>query len=265
MNQDDVKKILLEIEDTQLEFSVIFTGKKSRKVNGLYKMDAHEILLHNKNFSTDNELLYTAIHEYTHHKICEQENGLYKPRAHSPRFWGLFHRLLEKAEEKGLYRLDIQDSPELLAITDEIKNTLLTQDGKIIKRIGELLIRARPLCEKAGVRYEDYIDRILCLPRAAGTAIEKIQAYDINPALGYENMKQISKISSEERREKAEEMFLQNKSAPYIQDFLRQQRNPTPVDKRTELEREKNRIEKTIKSLQERLTVVTDQLQQMDT
>ena len=68
MNQDQVKEILLQIEESELEFSVTFTGKASKKVNGLYKSDTHEILLHNKNFSVDNELLYTAIHEYTHHR-----------------------------------------------------------------------------------------------------------------------------------------------------------------------------------------------------
>ena len=56
MNQDRVKEILLETADTELEFSVVFTGKSSKKVNGLYKPDTHEIILHNKNFANDNEL-----------------------------------------------------------------------------------------------------------------------------------------------------------------------------------------------------------------
>ena len=75
MNQDRVKEILLETADTELEFSVVFTGKSSKKVNGLYKPDTHEIILHNKNFANDNELIYTAVHEYTHHKQCEKEGG----------------------------------------------------------------------------------------------------------------------------------------------------------------------------------------------
>jgi len=51
MNQDQVKKALLSIADAPQEFSVIFTGKKSGRVNGLYKTDTREILLHNRNFS----------------------------------------------------------------------------------------------------------------------------------------------------------------------------------------------------------------------
>ena len=60
MNQDRVKEILLETADTELEFSVVFTGKSSKKVNGLYKPDTHEIILHNKNFANDNELIYSS-------------------------------------------------------------------------------------------------------------------------------------------------------------------------------------------------------------
>lgn len=259
MNQDQVKDILLQIEKSELDFSVIFTGKKSQKVNGLYKTASNEILLHNKNFNSDNELLYTAIHEYTHHKIYEDE-GMYKQRVHSPRFWGRFHGLLEKAEERGFYHLDITCSPQLLEISDEIKNKLLLEDGKIVKRLGELLIQARPLCEEIGIRYEDYVDRVLCLPRAASTAIEKIQAYDLNPALGYETMKQLSKIASPEKREKAEELFLANKSTAYVQDYLRKERQPEELDKRERLEKEKSRIEKTIASLEQRLRTVEAKL-----
>lgn len=263
MNQDEVKKILLEIEDSSLEFSVIFTGKKSQKVNGLYKMQTREILLHNKNFSTENELLYTAIHEYTHHKIFEADATLYKSRVHSPRFWGKFHNLLELAEKKGFYKLDISQSPELLKITDEIKNKLFLQDGTIVKRLGELLSKARPLCEKAGIRYEDYVDRVLCLPRPASTAIEKIYAYDLNPTLGYEAMKQISKIGSSENREKAQELFLANKSSAFIQDFLRTKKPEGKPDIRLQLEREKSRLEKTIVTLEKQLEYVNTKLENL--
>lgn len=261
MNQDEVKYNLLQIENTELEFSVIFTGKKSNKVNGLYKPDTHEIILHNRNFSKPNELFYTAIHEYTHHKLCEENGGLSSSRVHSPRFWARFHGLLEKAEELELYTIDITDSPELLEITDEIKNSLLPEDGKLVRRLGELLIKARPLCAKAGVRYEDYIDRILCLPRAASTALERCEAYNINPNLGYENMKQVSKIGSSEKRKQAETLFLSQKSPSLVQDFLRTKKSTPVLDKRTVLEREKLRIKKTIISLERRLHLLETELQ----
>ncbi|MDR0601298.1 MAG: hypothetical protein LBG42_02855, partial [Treponema sp.] len=72
MNQDQVKAKLLAIEDAPLEFSLVFSGKSSKKVNGLYKPESREIIIHNKNFTAEggqneNLLLYTAIHEYAHH------------------------------------------------------------------------------------------------------------------------------------------------------------------------------------------------------
>jgi hypothetical protein len=56
MNNESIKEMLLNIQESELEFSVILTGKDSKRVNGLYKPDTREILLHNKNFKTDNEL-----------------------------------------------------------------------------------------------------------------------------------------------------------------------------------------------------------------
>ena len=94
MNQDQVKNILLQIEDTSLDFSLVFSGKASRKVNGLYKPETREIILHNKNFANDNEMIYTAIHEYTHHKQCEKEGAARSTRHHTQAFWAMFHRLL---------------------------------------------------------------------------------------------------------------------------------------------------------------------------
>ena len=62
MNNDQIKDILINLEETSIEFTVTMSGKESTKVNGLYKPETHEIILHNLNFKTDNQLVYTAIH-----------------------------------------------------------------------------------------------------------------------------------------------------------------------------------------------------------
>ena len=257
MNQDQVKEILLQIEESGLEFSVTFTGKASKKVNGLYKSDTHEILLHNKNFSVDNELLYTAIHEYTHHRLCELD-GTRSGRVHTQRFWSYFHRLLQKAEEKGLYKITLEESPELLELTDTIRTTIMAEDGKLMKELGRLLSKARVLCKQAGVRYEDYIDRVLCLPRASAATIEKIHAFDVKPELGYEAMKVVANISNPDKRAAAEELFLHNNSPAFVRDSVKTK--PQDEDPRRKLENEKRRIERTIISLQARLSELEDTL-----
>lgn len=257
MNQDQVKEILLQIEESELEFSVTFTGKASKKVNGLYKSDTHEILLHNKNFSVDNELLYTAIHEYTHHRLCELD-GTRSGRVHTQRFWSYFHRLLQKAEEKGLYKIAMEESPELLELTDTIRTTIMAEDGKLMKELGRLLSKARVLCKQAGVRYEDYIDRVLCLPRASAATIEKIHAFDVKPELGYEAMKVVANIANPDKRAAAEDLFLQKHSPAFVRDSVKNK--PQDEDPRRKLENEKRRIERTIVSLQARLSELEDTL-----
>lgn len=260
MNQDRVKEILLETEDSELEFSVVFTGKASKKVNGLYKPDTHEIILHNKNFANDNELIYTAVHEYTHHKQCEKEGGFYSTRVHTPKFWSLFHTLLEKAEQKGFYKLTLEESPELLELTEEIKQVIMIEDGKLIKELGLLLIKARTLCKKAGVRYEDYIDRVLCLPRPAASTMEKISAYNINPNIGSEAMKIVANIGNPDKRAEAEELFLKKNSPAAVKGMLSPKKEDDP---RKNLEKEKRRIEKTILSLQAKLENIESKLANM--
>jgi len=258
MNQDKVKQILLEIEESQLEFSVIFTGKTSKKVNGLYKPDTHEILLHNKNFSGDNELLYTAIHEYTHHLLCEQDGGIHSSRVHTQRFWSFFHTLLKKAEEKGLYKITLEESPELLELTETIRTTIMTEDGRLMKELGRLLGKARTLCKTAGVRYEDYIDRVLCLPRSSAASIEKMHVFDVKPDLGYEAMKVVANIANADKRKAAEDLFLTKHSPAYVRNNVTAKR--PEESQRQKLEKEQHRLERTIVFLQERLEAVKDTL-----
>lgn len=259
MNQERVKEILLEIEETELEFSVIFSGKASKKVNGLYKPDIHEIILHNKNFANDNELIYTAVHEYTHHKRCEEDGGFHSSKAHSPRFWSLFHRLLSVAEEKGFYKITIEDSPELMELTERIRGAVMVQNGELMKELGALLSKARVLCKKAGVRFEDYIDRVLCLPRASAGAIERMYAYDVEPSIGYEAMKTVAKISNPQKRAEAENLYLAKNSPAAVRDKLKKD-DGVKEDPRRILEKEKRRLEKTISGLQERLRQVEEKL-----
>ena len=57
MTNERIKEILLDVIECSIDFSVIQTGKESKRVNGFYKPDTHEIFLHNGNFKTENALL----------------------------------------------------------------------------------------------------------------------------------------------------------------------------------------------------------------
>ena len=263
MNQDKIKEILMDIQPSELEFTITFTGKESKKVNGLYKPETCEILLHNKNFNADNQLIYTAIHEYTHHLINEEnleESGGLKPsynRVHTNEFWAKFHGLLEIAEQKGYYVIGLENSPELAELTEEIRNNYLEKNGKLMQEFGQLLAKAHVLCQDAGIRYEDYIDRILKLPRNAAKSIVKVSTVPMNPAIGFENMKLVASLPKE-KQEEAEQQILSGSSPDSVRSVMK--KKSEEVDKRSKLEKEKQRLEKTIQQLTSRLELVEESL-----
>lgn len=257
MNQDALKELLLSVEDAPLDFSLIFSGKKSGKVNGLYKSDGREIIIHNRNFVDENgeqnvnSLVYTAIHEYAHHIHACKQGGKLPVRAHTREFWAIFHAMLEKAEKQGLYSSNLDASPALLELTASIKQEFLAENGKLLKELGRLLIQAQKLCVGVGLRFEDYVDRVLCMPRTSAKIAVKMFQYGINPEIGPDNMRFVAGIRGEAEREEAERAFLAGKSPATVKAAMKA--GDRDGDPRTRLIREKQRIERTIDALTKRL------------
>ena len=264
MNQDQVKKKLLSIEEAPLDFSVVFSGKRSKKVNGLYKPETREIIIHNRNFSgekageQDNLLLYTAIHEYAHHIHACSRGGKLSPRAHTAEFWAIFHGLLEKAETSGIYRNVFSGSSELTKLTETIRQKYLQKNGAMIKELGMQLLKARELCNAAGGRWEDYIDRVLRIPRQAANLAVRMHQYNLNPETGPDNMRFLAAISNEEKRTAAEAALLSGKSPDTVKTAMRAK---VEEDPQLRLEKEKLRLERTIASLTKRLKEVEQELE----
>jgi len=67
LNQDELKAALVSLHEPKVDFTLIYSGKSNKRVNGLYKLNSKEILIHNRNFTSDNMLMWTAMHEYAHH------------------------------------------------------------------------------------------------------------------------------------------------------------------------------------------------------
>lgn len=259
MNQDQVKEKLLAIEDAPLEFTLIFSGKRSKRVNGLYKPDTREIIIHNRNFEDDNLLVYTAIHEYAHHLHACARGGNLSSRAHTSEFWAVFHQLLEKAEKKKIYKNVFSGSGELDELTETIKAKYLKNNGELMKGLGQLLLKAHDLCSAVGGRYEDYIDRVLCIPRQAAKLAVKMYQYNLKPETGADNMRFLAGISNEEERIRAQKSLLAGKSPDMVKTAFR--KKSEDEDPRARLEKEKIRLERTIASLSKRLEEVEEELQ----
>jgi hypothetical protein len=261
VNQDQIKRELLSIRPAKEEFSLILSGKKSGKVNGLYKPESREIILHNKNFSNDNELMYTAIHEYAHHIQFTTSAVPISVRTHTTAFWNLFHSLLFEAEEKGAYKNPFDTIEEFRALTAEIRGKFIQGSGAMMKELGGLLLRAHELCDKHGTSYSDYVDRVLGLPRASARAIVKSHTLNLDTRVGFENMRSLVAIHDDGARKAAQEALIGGKSPDMVKARYAVKK---PRDARGELIQEKQRIERTIERLKTRLSEIKKRLAEVE-
>jgi hypothetical protein len=227
-------------------------------VNGLYKPESRDIILHNKNFSNDNELMYTAIHEYAHHLQFCSPGAPVSVRTHTNAFWNLFHSLLFEAEARDVYSNPFEGIPEFRELTREIKEKFISVSGSLMKDLGALLIRAHDLCEQHGTSFSDYMDRVIGLPRVSAQAIMKARTYDLDPRIGFENMRTLTGIRDEGRRAAAQEALISGKSPDMVKAGFPERKKPP--DARRALVEERKRIEKTIQRLRARLSEIEKRL-----
>lgn len=259
MNQDQVKERLLQLESEIEEFFLIFSGKTSKKANGLYYPDTREIIIHNRNFEDDNSLMYTAIHEFAHHVHFTTSPVPVGNRAHTIEFRRILHELLNRAEDREIYYSPFTHDPEFMGLTYRIRNQFLRENGQLMKEFGALLAEAHRLCEQRNARFDDYVERVLALNKSAANTLIRIHQADVSPELGYENMKTVAAIRDPKERKVAEEAFKSGQSADMVKAMTRQgkERAEDPLDA---LQKEKRRIERTIKSLESKLRTVEERL-----
>jgi hypothetical protein len=261
VNNDQIKKVLLSLRKTAHDFTVILSGKKSSKVHGLYKPDTREIIIHNRNFTNDNELMYTAIHEYAHHLQFTTSATPLSVRTHTTAFWNLLHTLLFEAEEKGIYTNPFETIEEFRALTRQIRTRFLEGSGTLMKELGKLLVQAHELCEKHGTSYPDYLDRVLALPRTSANVIVKSHTLDLDPRVGFENMRSLVAIRDERARGKAQDEL----RAGHSPDMVKAKYGSTAAVKnpRDALQAERERIEKTIERMKMRLKEIEKRIAEL--
>ena len=179
MTNEQIKAALISLRPVDHDFTVTQTGKASRKVNGLYKPDTFEIFIHNKNFKNDNELMFTAIHEYTHHIRNISGDITERRAAHSNAFWTTFYKLIEAAEKKGLYctfsNMAEKEKAEITGLIENIKEVDMRISDEYIS-MGVFLKNLHSKCDSGGLRFEDIVDRYLHLKRSTEKIAERAAA-----------------------------------------------------------------------------------------
>jgi len=261
VNAEQVKALLLDTAECGTDFSVVLSGKASKMANGLYKSASREIILHNRNFDDDLQLVYTALHEYAHHLVAERQGFVATGRPHTNEFWSLFHGLLEKAEAKGHYRNVFETESAFTELARKIKEHCLAENGRIMLEFGALMIEAEKLCRERRVRFEDFVDRALGLPRTSAFASMRASAYALPAELGWDAMKHASTLRDPERRDAAVEAYRAGKGPEAVKSLVRASAPETDPAER--LAKEKARLERTIALLANKLDEVTRELERM--
>ena len=257
MNQDQLADKLRTLADVP-PFTLVFSGKKSKKVDGLYKPATQEILIHNKNMTGDSDLIYTAIHEFAHHVVsCQSGNITLSNRCHTAQFWATFHQLLKRAEETGIYNNPFKSDQTFIQLTRRIKETFLKKNGAIMKDFAKVLNEARDMCIERHLSFEDYVDRELGMEKTTANTLLRIEKYDVTPTIGYDNMKTVAAMKDDHKREAAVQAFMEGESSASVKTSIvrpvAKVEKVSPVD---HLEAEKLKIEKAIESLQKKLQIV---------
>ncbi len=264
MDNEGIKQALLKLFPSKLDFTVTMTGKASSRVNGLYKPDTHEILLHNKNFKTENALMYTAIHEYTHHLVAEElaASGLPlkgKGKCHDTNFWSKMDGLVDEAVRQGVYVR--KRSSRLAKLTEEAR-ALDREVAEMKRKLGEKLREIQSLSDEEGERFEDVLAHDLRIqPGTARKCVDASLASVPDKALGQDEL-ELAASAKGEKASAASAALSSGKS-------LRQAKAAMAANKPREeglferLKKEESRIEKTIAQLGQRLETVREALAAM--
>jgi len=126
--------------------------------------------------------------------------------------------------------------------------------------MGKHLLEAYDLCTGIGVRFEDYVDRMLRIPRTAANMAIKMFEYDIAPEVGADNMRFLAGIRDGTVRKTAETALIKGKSPDTVKIQVREKDKED--DPTARLEKEKTRLERTISTLSKRLDEVKKELGQ---
>ena len=257
MTNDQIKTALKQLFDCKTDFTVQQTGKKSGRVNGYYKPATHGIFLNDHNFATANEMMYTAIHELTHH-ILITEKGVNSPKSHSGIFWASFYDLLDKAVERGIYeRTRSEQTQKLIAEAKRIEREIIEAN----KRLGHIIAQIYQSCRTNNERTEDVIEHDLQMTQARARSLVNESLLENNTP--EDIAKSITKASNAEQRTAAQHTAETGKTPAQVKAIA--QRKPRISDDdikaQENLQKEKQRLERTIERLNDRLKHIEEQLQ----
>ena len=260
MNHDEVKEKLLKLRDCKEEYTVLFSGNKSKRVNGLYDPNHRDIIIHNQNFNRDeagnHALFYTAMHELAHH-IQYTENHKGKTKGHTQGFYAILDDLVDKAEELGIYAMPI--SPATQDLIDEARS-ISQEIAALQKRLGRIMIDLQSRCDEEGIRMEDVAARKIQMSKK--TLERSVQAHNLNvpDEVGIDIQNAAITARDAETREAIVQAGMDGQSVAQAKRATAFAA-PAEEDETLSLVKEKRRLERSIEHLTRRLEAVEEQLE----
>ncbi|MCQ2595120.1 MAG: hypothetical protein MJ196_07650 [Treponemataceae bacterium] len=267
MNNEEIKTNLAKLFECKTDFTVTQTGKKSSKVNGFYKPATCEIFLHNKNFTSTNELMYTAVHEFTHH-VLTTEKGVKTTKCHSGIFWAIFYDFLDKAIELGFYTRNRSDETKALIDSAlQLQKTIIETQ----KQLGEIIAKLYDSCKTNGERIEDVIEHDLQITRNKAKEYIRLEKTDCTNSemakavTAKDVMIQQAAQKAADEGKTVEQVKAIAKQKPNVDDDLGKKAKVTDngLESPEKLLREKERLKRTIEQLNNRLVLVEEVLNSM--
>jgi hypothetical protein len=258
MTPEQVKENLLKLYTCAEGFTLEFSGKKNRRINGLYYPVFAKIFINNRNFEEgeagDNLLFYTAMHELAHH-IQHTEHHQHGSRCHTKLFYSILDGLADKAEKAGLYRYDAD--PQIKKLADEAAK-ISAQIAALQRSLGGVLNKLHGACLRKGVRYEDVVKRKVKLSARTERKLQKIAALGLSDGVGFETQEVIAGAKNDESRAAMIKAADEGKSV----DQVKQSGSGTKTepDEMGALVKEKDRINATIANLTRRLAAVVKRI-----
>ena len=266
MNQEQVHEQLTALHNCKEPFTVVFSGKKNRRVNGTYRAFTAEITIHNRNFISDDGelqeslLMYTAMHELAHH-IQFTEHGQIGHRSHTNLFRAILDDLADKAEKQGIYspKIFFPKNPELESVIIEAQ--LLTQQiAQLQRELGAVMRKLQKVCFQSGVRYEDVVQRAVGISMNTAKKVSRIQALDLPKNISADKQETIAAERDADKRRVMVIAAQAGKSVAQVKQAGSASHSGKGETETENLLREKERLEKTIAELQRRLRKIMEQL-----
>ena len=256
MTQVDVQKQLITLHECKEAFTVTFSEKKSRKVNGIYKPFNCEIIIHNCNFLNESALMYTAMHELAHH-IQHTEYGQRGARSHTKLFHAILDDLADKAEAAGVYK-PVWDA-ELEGLMSEAKQ-ISREIAKLQRELGTVLHKLNTACHEKGVRFEDVVKRKIQISPETAKKACTIATIDIPHDISADLQEA---VAGERDVDKRRAMIAAAQSGGSVAQVKRVTSSTSLGEAESETDRllrEKERLEKIIAELHRRLARIMEKL-----